>query len=306
MEFFKNYVSNTLAGSASQSHFDTDGVMTGRVYYKLFCGGDYEYSLLFSNITDSTFSDGSRSVCNDLGGSWEIVDARVGICTSCGMNDPQEPKQFIRLTFSGVNNKHVVPGELFASDPVMFEAAEGEYLCIELTFTGDRVVCHPELQVAAFISENGKWIPSQKLPVPSMVGCRRAVKRRIGFLGDSITQGIGSTNNSYLHWNARVADMLGQENAYHNLGIGYARCADAATDGVWLNKAKQNDIVVVCLGVNDLLRGYDGVTLTENLRKVVKALKAAGVKVILQSIPPFDYKDEIKENGAVALNVYCV
>ncbi len=62
--------------------------------------------------------------------------------------------------------------------------------------------------------------------------------------------------NSYEHWNAVVAENLGSQYGFWNLGLGYGRAADAATDGAWFFKAKQNDIVVVCYGVNDIFQGF--------------------------------------------------
>ena len=86
--------------------------------------------------------------------------------------------------------------------------------------------------------------------------------------------------------------QLGSRYAYWNLGLGYGRASDAATDGVWLSRAKHNDIVVVCYGVNDLLQIGDEQQLKADLEKIVDCLNAAEVKVVLQTIPPFDYEGE--------------
>ncbi len=294
MDFFKNYVSNTLAGSTSQSFFDDDGsARRGRVYYKLFCGGVMEYSLLFSGTTDSTFSDGSVSVCNMPCGAWEILSLRAGVVPACGMQDPADPAEMQTLTFGGSETKSVSPGEMYHTDPFTLGAQAGEFLCLEIEFRGrERVPFHPETRLATFLEKDGAWISDTHVPLPSMIGCRREVKQKIAFLGDSITQGIGATMNSYLHWNARLAEMLGRENAYWNLGIGYARAADAATDGVWLYKAKQNDLVILCLGVNDIQRGYSAESIMESLSKIVARLKEAGVRVVIQSMPPFNQTGE--------------
>ena len=57
--YFQNYVSNTLAGTGCQLLTDSGGVQTGIAFYRVFAGGKYGYSFLFSNTADSTFSDGS-------------------------------------------------------------------------------------------------------------------------------------------------------------------------------------------------------------------------------------------------------
>ena len=70
MKWFETYSSNTLAGSGNQYYFTTgdDKIHRGRIYYKIFAGGTYNYSLLFSNIIDSTYADGKVSHCNMISG----------------------------------------------------------------------------------------------------------------------------------------------------------------------------------------------------------------------------------------------
>ena len=113
-------------------------------------------------------------------------------------------------------------------------------------------------------------------------------------MGDSITQGIGTPINSYAHWGAVFAGLLGNKYAYWNLGLGYGRADDAASDGMWLYKAKQNDIVFVCYGVNDIHQGYSVDSIKKNLQTIVDRLHAAGVRVIMQTVPPFDYSEEYR------------
>jgi lysophospholipase L1-like esterase len=65
-----------------------------------------------------------------------------------------------------------------------------------------------------------------------------------------------------------------------------------ATLGAWFYQAKQADVACVCYGVNDINRGFDAQTLKANLKTIVTALKEAGVKVLIQTIPPFDYNEQ--------------
>ena len=57
MSFFKKFASNTYAGCANQYHFKNEGGEnhTSRVYFKITAGGEYNYSLLFSNIVDGSY-----------------------------------------------------------------------------------------------------------------------------------------------------------------------------------------------------------------------------------------------------------
>lgn len=297
MKYFNEYSSNTIAGSSNQHFFTMENgeVRTSRAFYKIAVGGKFRYSLLFSNIIDSTFADGSVSHKNLICEEYKILGARVGKCASIEaerMTAKEEELNLRSITFGGRLFKDVAAGEFFTSDPIELEFECGEYLCLEMTFSGEMIPYHEESLLPIFKKCGGEWIYDKKMPLPSMLGCDREISARIGFLGDSITQGIGTPINSYAHWNARVSERLGRSYAYWNLGIGYARADDAASDGVWLYKAKQNDLLVVCFGVNDILQGFSALQIENNLRKIVDKLSEKGVKVVFQTIPPFDYEGE--------------
>lgn len=306
MSYFSQYTSNTCAGSGNQLLTKGDK-RTGRVYYKVFAGGTYPYSILFSNTVDSTFADGSLCRRNVQGGEWEILEAKVAVCPGAALGEDVESDDaamaingrafsFAPLTFGGETGKKVTPGEFFATDPVELTFEKGDYLCLELTFAGEDIPYHEESQLPVYAWENGLWHYCKHMPFASMVGCARPVEKRIGYMGDSITQGCGTGVNTYTHWNAVLAEKLGPGYAHWNLGIGFGRGSDAATDGAWLYRAKQNDIVTVCYGVNDILhdiRDEAGeAQLKVDLGRIVDCLNRAGVKVVLQTIPPFGYTGE--------------
>ncbi|MBQ7821199.1 MAG: SGNH/GDSL hydrolase family protein [Clostridia bacterium] len=199
---------------------------------------------------------------------------------------------FKSITFNGQCFKDVMPGEFFSTDPIILSFDKDEYLCLELTFSGKMIPCHEQSLVPAFIKEDSGWTYSRHMPFPGMIGCDRNIKGRIAYLGDSITQGSGTPLNLYLHWNARLSEKLGDEYAYWNIGLGFGRANDAASDGAWLYKAKQNDVVFVCFGVNDILQGLSEEQIKSDLTGIVDYLKKEGIKVVLQTVPPFDYTGE--------------
>lgn len=302
MDYFGIYTSNTCAGSGNQMLCSTPG-RTGRLFYKITASGTFRYSILFSNTVDSTFADGSVCRRNVLGGNWEILWAKAAVCPGDAFGevvDSQEAAEqinsgtmdFVPLTFDGKPGKQVSPGEFFSCDPMELTFCDGDYLCLELNYRGEDIPYHEESQLPVYVLENGVWSYCKHLPFASMVGCDRPVKMRIGYLGDSITQGCGTGMNTYCHWNAVLAKKLGQDYAHWNLGIGYGRANDAATDGAWLYRAKHNDVLVVCYGVNDILHCGDEPQLRKDLATIVDRLNDAGIRVVLQTIPPFDYEGE--------------
>lgn len=290
MPFFSRFASNTIAGSANQHVFPMqDEVCTGRVYYRVTEGGTFFWSLLFSNILDSTFADGTLSHCNLICPEWQIHEARIGRSVQ---PQPENAPLPVQLTFDGQPHKRVHPGEFFHSDPVELSFEKGEYFCLEMTFSGKMLPYHEESLLPIFRKTAQGWQADKRMPLPGMVGCDRKVQKRVAFVGDSITQGIGTPPNSYAHWNAVAVEKLPAEHAYWNLGIGYARANDLATGGAWMYKLRHNDVCVVCAGVNDLNRGRTAAEIKADLRKIVAQLHAAGCKAVVQTVPPFDYKAE--------------
>ena len=304
MEFFRRFSSNSLAGSGSQLWFPSspDEAHTGRIFYRITHGGTYNYSLLFSNILDSTFSDGSVGHCNRILPGWEILSARIGKAAagSIGLDFTGHaasvntlPTDFQPLTFDGKSYKTVAPGEFFATDALPLSFGSGDYLCLELTFRGSELPYHEETHLPVYRHTAEGWCYDKRVPFPSMIGCDRSVARRVGFIGDSITQGIGTPPNSYLGWNAQLAPMLPADTACWNLGLGYGRAADLASGGAWLYKALQNDVLFICYGVNDLYQYSNAQLLMRHLDTVVRYLRQANKTVILQTIPPFDYPEDL-------------
>lgn len=296
--YFATYRSNTLGGFSNQSRCTARQARTGRIFYRITCGGTYRYSLLFSDTTDSTFRE---SAPNHSCGNWHIHAAAVARVGSDFFEDDfrsdaaanRPVTDFVPLTFGGATSKTVEKGECFAGDPLTLTFADGDYLCLELTVSGNSIPCHPECVLPIYIKQpNGRFAYGCDLPAAIMVGCDRSVASHVGFLGDSITQGIGPAYNSYGHWSALLAHKIGNEHAYWNLGIGCGRAADAATGGAWLTKAMHCDTVFVCFGVNDLSAGHTADRIIASLTAIVKQLKDAGKTVILQTVPPFDYNPE--------------
>lgn len=294
MKFFDKFISNTYAGSSNQLFFSMANgeAKRGRAFYKVSVSGKYNYSFLFSNIIDSTYSDGSISHKNLICDSWVISEGRVGKSLAFQFNESECPEVtwLAGLTFNQSKEKEVMPGEFFSSDPIELYFEKGDYLCIEIKFSGKMIPYHEETLLPVFIKEDNGWRYSKKMPLPAMVGCDRKVKKRVAFLGDSITQGIGTEINSYAHWNAVLSEKLGEEYSFWNLGIGHGRANDAASDGAWLYKAKQNDIVFVCFGVNDILHGMSLEQIKSDLAYIVDTLSSLGIQIVLQTVPPFDYE----------------
>lgn len=280
-EFYRSFASDCTAGCGNQllTRLEAPVTKTGRCWFRLSRGGE-NYALLFSNQIDSTYDDGSISKANDVGGEWQIESMRLGLCKSVG----EAPLAWQQVTFGGQTHKPVSGPDAFATDPVPLHAKAGDCVCYEITLTGS---CYPYHEEAVLT-----MVPDKQMPLPLMIGCDRPVSQKVGFLGDSITQGCGTEDDSYTHWVAKIAENLPADSSVWDLGIGYARAKDAATDGGWLARAKQCDTVHVCFGVNDVLRGRKAESILQDLKTILTKLKAANSRVILLTLPPFDLEGD--------------
>ncbi len=297
MRYFDTFSSCTAAGSGSQNWFapeDSDAAITCRVYYRL-SRDVRKCALLYSNLIDSTYADGSHSHVNFVPGEWAIHALRAGVVRDCAIERCTEPESFISVGFDGQLTKNVHPGEIFSNDAFELCARKGEYLCLEMAFSGARVPCHTESLLPAFRLVEGRWEHCTDMPFPSMIGGPRGEAMRLGFIGDSITQGIGTRPNVYEHLAVYVQEALAESCDVWNLGLGYGRAHDAALDGGWLYKARQNDVMCVCYGVNDLFQIGDAEQLKRDLTSIVRKLRQSGLKVLIQTVPPFDYAPEYRE-----------
>ncbi len=306
MDFFDKYTSNTIAASGNQRprDFTSMGQVCTRIFYRLTVGGTFDYSLLFSNINDSTFDNGAEGYKNRVYDPWVIHSLKVSIwergCFDGKFSNEEHHVPLIEskmgksvtVTFNGHETKHVSPGEFFRTDPVSLTAEKGEYLCVELTFEGGLIPCYDEFLAPVYMLTDGEWRVARCVPAPGMIGAARDVRARVGFIGDSITCGCGTEPDAYAHWNALLTDRFDEDFAFRNLGLGYGRAEDVASGGAWFYKARHNEAIVVCFGVNDILQGRDENAIKADLAAIVKRFKAEGMKVLLQTVPPFDYVGE--------------
>lgn len=298
-DFWNGYVSNTVAGTGNNfiiSFHDTK-VHTFRFQIKPLYTGNLTWRFWYQNSVDSTFDDGSIAYAGMPGGRWEIVSASV--TTGFG----EEDKEFLPVTFEGSRQKTICPKESFWSDPVGLLVKEGESLIFSWALRAlapeENIPMSPDSQVFCARADGDRsgqhgmtgFQEDVYAPKPNLFAVKKNGLKHLCFLGDSITQGLHTGVNEYAFWAAKIAEEIKGQFACWNLGMGFARAADAAGNGPWLYKAKQCEIVILCLGVNDLLHGRaTAQTVLNNLQKIVELLLAYNkdCQIILFTIPPLD------------------
>ncbi|MGN1346855.1 MAG: SGNH/GDSL hydrolase family protein [Eubacteriales bacterium] len=312
---FKKYVSNVACGTGANYllEFGESRTFRARAYFKPDVCGSYNWRFFFSNTVDSTFADGTVAYRNKSGGNWKIRSASIADGGEISDRAVESGKGMSRtpVTFDGRPDRSVAPDERFWSDEIPFAVPENHYLVWEWELEGDRIPCTPDSQVPTFTDFGDGYDFRMECPMPALLGCDRSVKKTVAFMGDSITQGCATTNNAYEMWAAQISKMLNPTYAVWNLGLGWGRGADAATDGAWLNKGKQMDVVVLTYGVNDILHGSYGSDhrstageVTAVLESLIEKLQASGTEVILSTVPPFDFSpEEYREWRAVNMAI---
>jgi lysophospholipase L1-like esterase len=310
-EKWSRFTSSTVA-SASTNYvmkIDKPFTKTFRTYIKPREYGKFMWSFWHSNGVDSTWDDGSNSAANDTCGNWTIEAAFI----ADGGTNPDGSIAIgtsVQVTYDGGNiSKEVIPNERFWSDSVEFNIPENHFIVFTWTITtksiGKVLPYNTEtLLMSAYVAEgnfadaesNKEFEISEALTLaPHLIAHDRPVKKNICFLGDSITQGVRNRIDLHEYWVSKIANGLGNNIGVWNIGSGWARAYDAASDGAWLYKAKQYEEVVVCLGVNDIgtaNRNYDQVL--NDLTTIINKLKEDNPnrKIILFTVPTFNFVDE--------------
>lgn len=300
---FATYPSNIPLGTSHNHilHFDAPRRLTARAYVRCLSYTPDTWRFWYSNTVDSTFGGFDYEAYRDQpGGNWTILSARIGDggpYVEGFMDTPAPVTSWTEVTFDGNSRKTVTPGERFWSDEVSFTLPEGHLLVWEWELEGNDIPCTPDSQAATFMAfDGGDPVFNIMSPLPDLMGAKRPVKNRVAFWGDSITQGCGTGNNLYQMWAGRIALALGKDYSFWNIGLGWARGSDAADGTAWRYKAAQVDTVCLVHGVNDILSGRYGAgrgdsadEFVTTLEKNIRELKSRGIRVILFTIPPFDY-----------------
>jgi lysophospholipase L1-like esterase len=303
---FATFFSGTALAVPAQQVVGAMGayVNTYRSYAKPRVSGAASWRFWVSNTTDSTYGAGPP-MPNVPGGAWRIEAATVGD-GGTGPVGSLVAGTSVPVTFGGAASRDVAPGERFWSDPVALDLPDGHLLAFTWALSGSiagpaMTYAHSSfttsyyngtMNIAGDESAGSLFASNDTLFAPHAFASDRPVTTRLCFLGDSITQGVGSSRNTYSFWVAKIADGLDPSIGIWNLGSGWARAADAASDGAWLWQAKQCTEVAVILGVNDIASDHVNATqLLGYLTTIVTLLKQHDptTKVILFTVPTFNF-----------------
>lgn len=134
---------------------------------------------------------------------------------------------------------------------------------------------------------------STQPPSPSGSVSPAAAPKRLVFLGDSLTSGYGlAESESYPSQVQRLIDSAKLDWQVTNAGVS----GDTSQGGLerleWVLQTKP-DLLFVCLGANDGLRGLAPELTEKNLSSIIKQVQAKGIPVVMAGMRmPANYGPE--------------
>ena len=250
-----------------------------------------------------------------------IGAARIAILDAAGNEQPGTSR---RLTFSGRARTAVPAGAAFRSDPVALAVAPGARVAVSLYLPGATgpCTCHATGLDRLEISAPGDFSAAPFRP--ARVQANRAflaavevdapeTTRVVAVLGDSISDGVGSTSGADRRWPDLLAQRLGPGWGVANQGISGNRVLNPGAGESALARLDRDildlpgvDTIILLEGINDLGLSYgrftgqlariirqqprdriDAAALIGAYRQIIARAHARGVRVLGATILPY-------------------
>jgi lysophospholipase L1-like esterase len=219
------------------------------------------------------------------------------------------------LSFSG-QSAITIPGNApMLSDPIVWKLPALTKLAISVFIPEDTVP--PAHRLMEYVSSAGNFSDAQRMPEMALVRSGAlaseveivspTARRVVVTLGDSITEGVGSTPNAFKGWPDRLAERLSENPATRgwsvvNAGIGSNRLLHNNPGTGALARFDRDvlgvpgvSMVLMLEGINDI--GYSQTTpaeavsadqIIEAFRQLIARARAHGIAMIAATITPFE------------------
>ena len=242
----------------------------------------------------------------------EIKGVELALAKTAGSSSEVEEATTTTVTFGGNPQVTMAAGGMAVSDPVAFTIAKRQNVAITIHYgkASSTSVCgHPGSRTTSYLAtgntsnfgtaaKTDHWyhILALEVEAPEETGC-------VAVLGNSITDGRGSTTNQQNRWTDVMSrHLLENEATSHvgvlNLGIG-GNCVLAGGLGPSAVSRYQRDLfqqegvkwIILFEGVNDLGGASDGNLTARRIidvwRQIIRQAHAKGIRVFGATITPF-------------------
>ncbi len=264
----------------------------------------------------------------------EILGVEIARAATMGASPEILPGSTVELTFGGRRAFTMAPGEEVVSDPVRFKLAERENLAITIHYgkiSATRLTSHPGSRTSSYIAAGNTTdfsAPAAKTDHWYTISAIDVKPRRrsaaIAVLGDSITDGRGTTTNGQDRWTDQLSRSLLQDRRTRNLsvlnfGLG-GNCILRGGNGPTAQNRYQRDLfgpcgvkyIILFEGTNDLGGSRDGVQTAEQIkavfRDIIREAHSRGIKVygatVTSAVGSFYQRAGEHEKGRQALNAW--
>ena len=260
----------------------------------------------------------------------EIKSAEIAIALTSGSSHIIDEQTNTPLLFGGSKTVTIQPGELVVSDPISLVMTKRQNVAITLhfgNFPNNIITSHPGSRTTSYIAKGNTsdfrdavttahWYIINAIEVE-----RKDNARAIAILGNSITDGRGSTTDVQNRWTDILSRRLllnsKTENvAVLNMGLG-GNCILDGGLGPTARSRYSRDLfqqegvkyVILFEGVNDLGGMGDAIAKADRIIEVYKGIideaHQRGIKVYGATVMPFkgnNYYNGNHEQGRVRLN----
>lgn len=259
----------------------------------------------------------------------EIKAVELAVAKTAGSSSEIDETSVVSLTFDGKASVTMPAGGTVVSDPVSFRIGNRENVAITIHYgaASSSVSGHPGSRTTSYLKEGNTndfsdavrtdhWYTIQTLEVeaPTKAGA-------VAILGNSITDGRGSTTNMQNRWadvlsRRLLANKATRQVGVLNMGIG-GNCVLGGGLGPAAVNRYERDLfgqegvkwIILFEAVNDLGYSRDGVQTAQRIidvyKKIIREAHEKGICVFGATITPFkgnNYYNEHHENGRSTLN----
>ena len=261
----------------------------------------------------------------------DILGVEVAVAKTMGASPEIEEGTSVKLTFDGCPFVTMAPGASVVSDPVPFPLEDRMNLAVTIHYgriSSTTLTSHPGSRTTSYIAdgyttdfsspiaETNHWYTISSIDVKP-----RRKSAAIAVLGDSITDGRGTTTNGQDRWTDQLSRSLLSDPATRNLsvlnfglggncilrgGLGPTGKSRYARDLFYHPGVKY---IILFEGTNDLGGSRNGLATAEGIKEVwsqiVSKAHELGIKVFGATVTPVKgngYYSPDHEAGRTALN----
>ncbi len=261
----------------------------------------------------------------------EILGVEIAVAETAGESPDIREGTSVALTFGGHPGVKMAPGGMAVSDPVAFPLEDRMNLAVTIHYgavSPQPLTSHPGSRTTSYLAvgntsdfsapaaETDHWYTISSIDIK-----RKRGGAAIAVLGDSITDGRGTTTNGQDRWTDQLsrsllADPATRDLAVLNFGLG-GNCVLRGGLGPTGESRYIRDLflhpgvkyIILFEGTNDLGMSRDGLAAAQDIREVwsriVRQAHAVGIKVFGATVTPVrgnGYYSEDHEAGRSALN----